>query len=172
MHTVNMLPGTSKGTAMDLTTILILGGIVLAVVVAAVWVLRRAWGDFPSRAGDLPPAGMAALGMSRPPVAPPLDMQEAPEAASMPAPAEPAAVPSGLVPIENPMVRRAAEAALQRDDRAARYIVRDGDMLYFSFDQIADPVERQAAYELMRRFNAGEDVDIRAMMKLAQQMFK
>jgi hypothetical protein len=157
---------------MDLTTALIFGGIALAMVVAAVWALRRAWGDFPSRAGQLPPAGTAAPGMSRPPVAPPLDMQEASEVASVSAPFEAGAVPSGLVPIENPMVRRAAEAALQRDQRAARYIVRDGDTLYFSFDQIADPAERQAAYELMRRFNAGEDVDIRAMMKLTQQIFK
>lgn len=157
---------------MDLTTILILGGLALAVIVAAMWALRRAWGDFPSRAGRMPPAGMAAPGMSRSPAAPPFDMQEVPEAALAPAPSESAAVPGGLVPIENPMVRRAAEAALQRDDRAARYIVRDGDKLYFSFDQIADPLERQAAYELMRRFNAGEDVDIRAMMQLAQRMFK
>jgi hypothetical protein len=27
-------------------------------------------------------------------------------------------------------------------------------------------------YDLMRRFNAGEDVDIRAMMKLMRQMFE
>jgi len=157
---------------MDLTTILILGGLVLAIAVAALWALRRAWGDFPSRAGALPPAGMAAPGMSRPPAAPPLDTQEAPDAELAPAAAEPASAAPGLVLIENPMVRHAAELALQRDDRAARYIVRDGDKLYFSFDQIADPTERQAAYEMMRRFNAGEDVDIRAMMRLAQQMFK
>jgi hypothetical protein len=74
--------------------------------------------------------------------------------------------------IEHPLVRRAAEAALQKDSRAARYIVRDGDQLYFSFDQIDDQAQRQAAYDLMRRFNAGEDVDIRAMMKLTRQMFE
>ena len=32
--------------------------------------------------------------------------------------------------------------------------------------------QRQAAYDLMRRFNAGEDVDIRALMKLSRQMFE
>ncbi|MFL5803104.1 MAG: hypothetical protein ACJ8CR_15370 [Roseiflexaceae bacterium] len=157
---------------MDLTTLLILGGLALAIVVAALWALRRAWGDFPSRAGELPPAGMAAPGMSSRPAAPPLDTGDAPATDPAPALVGPATAPTGLVPIEHPMVLRAARAAIQRDDRAARYIVRDGDKLYFAFGQIADPVERQAAYDLMRRFNAGEDVDIRAMMRLAQQMFK
>src|SRR5262245_6739088 len=113
MHTVNALVISSKGRTMDLTTILILGGLVLAIAVAALWALRRAWGDFPSRASALPPAGMAAPGMSRGPVAP-LDAQEAPHADPPPAPVEPAATPPGLVSIENPMVRRAAEQALQR----------------------------------------------------------
>jgi hypothetical protein len=80
--------------------------------------------------------------------------------------------PAGLVLIAHPLVRRAAEAALEKDSRAARYIVRDGDQVFFSFDQIDDPAERQVAYDLMRRFNAGEDVDIRAMMKLTRQMFE
>jgi hypothetical protein len=157
---------------MDLTTILILGGLALAIAVAALWALRRAWGDFPSRAGTLPPAGMAAPGISRRPAAPPLTVENSLGADPAPALVEPATAPPGLVLIENPMVRHAAESALQRDTRAARYIVRDGDRLYFAFDQISDPTERQAAYEMMRRFNAGEDVDIRAMMRLAQQMFK
>jgi hypothetical protein len=152
---------------MDLTTLLFLGGLALAVVVAALFVLRRAWGNFPERTGTLPPAGSAAPGMSS---------QSAPRSYSAPAAPEPleqpGAAPAGLVPIEHPLVRRAAEAALQKDSRAARYIVRDGDQLYFSFDQIDDPAQRQAAYDLMRRFNAGEDVDIRAMMKLSRQMFE
>ena len=153
---------------MDATTLLILGSITLAIVVAALFALRRAWGNFPDRTG-LPPAGSSAPGMSGQPVA----RADSPEAT--PAPLEPAPTagepPAGLVLIEHPMVRRAAEAALEKDSRTARYIVRDGDQLYFSFDQISDPAERQVAYDLMRRFNAGEDVDIRAMMKLARQMF-
>jgi hypothetical protein len=156
---------------MDLTTLLILGGIGLAVVVAALFALRRAWGNFPDRAGTPPPAGPSAPGVSSRPAPRPYSLEAAlaPPDQEPPQAGEP---PAGLVPIENPMVRRAAEAALERGDSSARYIVRDGDQLYFSFDQISDPAQRQAAYDLMRRFNAGEDVDIRALMRLVQEMFR
>lgn len=163
---------------MELTTILIVAGVAIIAVVAALWMLRRAWGDFPSRAGMLPPAGI-----SRQPSMPTYDPVDASFTSAAPSALEAQSVspisteatpaPPGLVPIENPMVLRAAEAAVKKgDQRAARYIVRDGGKLYFSFDQIADPTERQAAYDMMRRLNAGEDVDIRAMMKLVQQMFR
>jgi hypothetical protein len=155
----------------DITTLLILGGIVLAIVVAALWALNRSWGNFPDRAGTLPPAGSSAPGMSRRPAAGHSALEAAltPLEQRAPAGEEP---PSGRVPIENPMVRRAAESALERGGSAARYIVREGQQLYFVFDQISDPAQRQAAYDLMRRFNAGEDVDIRAMLKLSRQMFE
>ena len=156
---------------MDLTTILIIAGFAIVAVGAVLWMLRRAWGDFPNRAGMPPPADM--------PTYDPVDGSFTSATPSSPAtpPVLPSAieaqpVPPGLVPIENPMVLRAAEAAIKKGDpRAARYIVRDGGKLYFSFDQIADPTERQVAYDMMRRLNAGEDVDIRAMLRLVQQMF-
>jgi hypothetical protein len=155
---------------MDTTTLLILGVLALAIVVAGLWALNRSWGNFPNRAGTLPPPGSSAPGMSSRSREPEYRAEAAvPAVPAVPAASTPA--PAGLVPIENPMVRRAAESALQRGG-AARYIVRDGDRLYFAFDQIADPAQRQAAYDLMRRFNAGEDVDIRAMMQLVRQMFE
>ena len=160
---------------MDLTTILIIAGFAIVAVGAVLWMLRRAWGDFPNRAGMQPPTGMAAPGISRQPSMPaydPVDGSFANIASATPSVSEATPVPPGLVPIENPMVLRAAEAAMQKgDQRATRYIVRDGGKLYFSFDQIADPTERQVAYDMMRRLNAGEDVDIRAMLRLVQQMF-
>jgi hypothetical protein len=152
---------------MDQATLLILAGLVLAVVVAALFALRRAWGGFPDRAGRLPPTGSSAPGMSNQPAPRSYSLETA--QTPLDQAGEP---PAGLAPIAHPMVRRAAEAALEKNSRAARYIVRDGDQLYFSFDQIDDPAERQAAYDLMRRFNAGEDVDIRAMMQLTRRMFE
>ncbi len=132
-------------------------------------------GDFPNRAGMQPLTAMAAPGISRQPSMPaydPLDGSFAQVASATPAISKTTTAPPGLVPIENPMVLRAAEAAMQKgDQRATRYIVRDGGKLYFSFDQIADPTERQVAYDMMRRLNVGEDVDIRAVLKLVQQMF-
>jgi hypothetical protein len=160
----------SKDCLMDPTTLVILGCLVLAIVAAALWALNRSWGDFPDRAGTLPSAGSSAPGVSPAP-ARPYSLDAALAAPEQGAPADGATPPSGLVPIENPMVLRAAEAALDRGGQAARYIVRDGERLYFAFDQISDPTQRQAAYDLMRRFNAGEDVDLRAMMQLVRQMF-
>ena len=152
---------------MDTTTIVILAGLVLAIVVAALFALRRAWGNFPDRAGTPPPIGSSAPGDSGQRAS----RSNSPGTAQTPflATGEP---PAGLVPIAHPLVRRAAEAALEKDSRAARYIVRDGDQLYFSFGQIDDPAQRQAAYDLMRRFNAGEDVDIRALLQLSRRMFE
>jgi hypothetical protein len=159
---------------MDLTTMLIVGGLILAIVVAALFVLNRSWGNFPDRIGGLPPVSSSAPGIS-PQVPTPwnqldaerelLEQQQTEQIST----AEPA---TGLVLIEHPMVRRAAESALKKGSSAARYIVRDGERFYFSFEQISDPVQRQAAYDLMRRYQAGEDVDIRAMLRLVQELFK
>jgi hypothetical protein len=49
---------------MDITTWLILGGVALIVVIAALVALNRSWGSFPDRAGMFPPAGASAPGMS------------------------------------------------------------------------------------------------------------
>jgi hypothetical protein len=152
---------------MNQVALIILGGIALLIVVVVLWALNRSWGHFPERTDVLPPVGSSAPGMSSQPAS------RSYSPAIGQAPGDQAGEPPvGLVPIEHPMVRRAAKAALEKDSRAARYIVRDGDQLYFSFDQIGDPTERQAAYDLMRRFNAGEDVDIQAMMQLTRRMFE
>jgi hypothetical protein len=160
---------------MDMTTWLILGGLTLIVVIAALIALNRSWGNFPDRAGTLPPAGASAPGMSsvsRSPAAaweaqPPLGTPE------QPAPAiEPASQEGGLVPIEHVLMRRTAEQALERGGPITRYIVRQGQQVYFDFSQIDDPDQRREAYDLMRRFNAGQDVDISAMLKMVNRLFK
>jgi hypothetical protein len=155
---------------MDTTTLLILGGIAIIVVVAVLFALNRSWGDFPGRAGALrqdlnadraqQPFSLSDQGLS--------DAKWEQERRRTAA----ADAPGGLVPIENPMVRRVAEQALQRGSPAAKYIVRQGDQLYFSFDAISDPAERQEAYELMRKFHAGQSTDLRAMMALINKISK
>ena len=160
---------------MNATTWLILGGLALIVVIAALVMLKRSWGHFPERAGMLPPAAASAPGMSRLPSAqdegwedrPPLGTPERPAAAI-----EPTAQISGLVPIEHPLVRRSAAQALERGGPITRYVVRQGDQLYFDFSQIADHEQRQEAYALMQRFNAGQDVDISAMLNMVNRLFK
>lgn len=153
---------------MDPATLLILGGFAIIVVVAVLFTLNRSWGDFPGRAGVLPsdPAAPATTSAAERPAAL-LDR-------ALALPPEPAApsVPDRPVLITHPLVRQAAENALNRGGTPAQYIVSDGDQLYFAFDRISDPTQRQAAYDMMRRFEAGEDVDLHAMLALVRQMFQ
>jgi hypothetical protein len=153
---------------MDSTTWLIVGGLALIAVIAALVALNRSWGNFPDRAGTLPPAGASAPGISSMPGA---DWGQQRQS-EMPAPIEPPGQDGVLVPIEHPLVRRAAEQALARGGSFASYITRQGDQLYFDFSQIADPDQRREAYDLMRRFNAGQDVGLPAMMGLIQRLFQ
>ena len=159
---------------MDTTTWLIIGGLALIAVIAALVALHRSWGNFPTRAGTLPSAGASAPGMSRwsssPSVEwedPPLGTPERPAAAI-----ELASEEGGLVLIEHALVRRTAAQALERGGPITRYIVRQGEQIYFDFSQIADPEQRGEAYGLMQRFNAGQDVDMSAMLKMVNRLFK
>ena len=160
---------------MDTTSWLILGGLALIIVIAALVALNRSWGNFPDRAGALPPDGASAPSMSslRNPSAMAWEAQPPPGTPERPVPMiEPANQAGGLVLIEHPLVRRSAEQALARGGPITRYIVRQGEQVYFDFSQIDDPAQRQEAYELMRRFNAGQDVDIAAMLKMVNRLFK
>jgi len=154
---------------MNATTWLILGGLALIVVIAALVMLNRSWGNFPNRAGT------SAPGMSRLPNVPARDWEDLPPLGTPERPAaaiEPASQVGGLVPIEHPLVRRSAAQALERGGPIRRYIVRQGEQLYFDFSQIADPEQRHEAHDLMQRFNAGQDVDISAMLKMINRLFK
>jgi hypothetical protein len=152
------------------TTWLLLGGLALLIVVAALAMLNRSWGSFPNRAGILPPPGASAPGMSRQ-EARAQPWGEQPDMPAQPVAMLDAAVPADLVPITHQLVRQAAERALERGGPVTRYIVRQGKDVYFDFSQIDDPAQRQEAYELMRRFNAGQDVDISAMVKMVRRLF-
>lgn len=137
---------------MDMLTWAIIGALVIIAIVAALYWLNRSWGDFPKDARYQPGRGASAPGASREPA-------DAPGSADT------------LVPIEHQLVLRSAEQALQRGGAAARYIVRHNDRLYFDFSRIDDPAKRREAAELMRRFNAGQEIDVRAMMRMVQELF-
>lgn len=161
---------------MDTTTLMIVGVLAIVVVAAALYVLNRSWGDFPSRLGPHTPLGSSAPGMSAAPTAPRDTATEQAPGLAGDEPGEPdewhdGGEPAGRVPITHDLVRRSAAEALRRGGTVTRYIVRDGDQLYFDFSQIDDPARRRQAYTLMRRFNAGEDVDLREMMRLMRELF-
>lgn len=165
---------------MDVTTLLILGGVALIVIAIATLVaLHRSWGDFPDRAGTLPPGSPSTPGISRRPAAP---LDSASRSAARPPGAwgEPLLVPTeqeakasgGMILIEHPMLRQAAEEVWQRGSEAAKYLVRDGDRLYLALDRIPDPAQRQAVSALLKRIQSGESVDIGVMMKLIRQFLR
>lgn len=77
-----------------------------------------------------------------------------------------------LVEIIHPLVRRSAEQALEKGGPMARYIVRYEGKLWLTFEPMPDPQQREIAYDLFRRFNAGEQVDIRAMIDVVRMIGK
>jgi len=160
---------------MDTMTWIIIGGLAIIAIAATLYALNRSWGSFPKDARYQPRSGASAPGMSPGASTPPgssMLWSDQPSDGQIAVPPFDAPEPaSWLVPITHPLVRRAAEQALQRGDATARYIVRQGDQLAFDFSQISDPTQRRQAYTIMRRFADGDNVDIRAMMQVIRQLF-
>src|SRR5215475_10787894 len=132
---------------MDTITWIIIGGLAIIAIAATLYALNRSWGNFPKDARYQPRSGASAPGispgMSTPP-GPSILSGDQPSAGAIAAPPfDPPDPASWLVPIVHPLVRRAAEQALQRGDATARYIVRQGDGLAFDFSQISDPAQRR-----------------------------
>ncbi len=75
-----------------------------------------------------------------------------------------------LVQVNHPLVLRSMEQALERGGPMTRYIVRYQDALWLTFEALPDAQEREQAYELFRRFNTGEDLDIRALMQVMRKI--
>ncbi len=77
-----------------------------------------------------------------------------------------------LVLITHSMIRMAAERVLLRGGEAAKFVVKDGDNIYLSFDRIGDPVQRQKAVDLITSIQAKQDVDMTELMQLLSRMLK
>lgn len=77
-----------------------------------------------------------------------------------------------LVLITHSLIRTAAERALLRGGEAAKFVVKDGDDIYLSFDRIEDPVQRQKAVDLITSIQAKQDVDMTELMQLLSRMLK
>ena len=100
----------------------------------------------------------------------------------MPAPKHPAsevAVHKEMSPLQqnpdralitHPLIRRAAEKALADGGEAAKYIVRDGDRIYFAFNRIKDPVQRENAVELIRNAQESGQVSITELIRFVRRV--
>jgi hypothetical protein len=76
-----------------------------------------------------------------------------------------------LVLITHPVILRAAERVLTKGGEAAKYVTKDGDRIYFSFDRIEDPVQRRRALDLIKGIQTGQDVNISEVLQLVRRMF-
>lgn len=126
------------------------GGIVIILI--ALVMLNRAWGDFPGQASGLPPAQPPMSSLSPPPVArslspPPGSLQSVGEL--------PAGAPAGsMVPVTHPMVRQAVIAALERGGSPyALYFIKDGETVYLVPSRIADLQQREIATRIFTSLN-------------------
>lgn len=154
---------------MDMLIIVAIGILIVLAVVIALVMLRRSWGNFPSRSRfpTAPPPAEASFdprsnvkNANDNTVLSMLNTEASDEVSS--------GVADGLVPITNPHIRRAAEQALRQNDQAARYFTRDGEQIYFNANAIADPQERQTAYRVMQRLGTDERIDLRDIQQVLQ----
>ena len=77
-----------------------------------------------------------------------------------------------LVLITHSLIRMAAERALAKGGEAAKFVVKEGDNIYLSFDRIEDPAQRQKAVDLITSIQAKQDVDMTELMQLLRRMLE
>jgi hypothetical protein len=77
---------------------------------------------------------------------------------------------AGRVPVTHPMIRQAAESALAQGGVLARSFVREGAMIYATFEGIPDPAEREAALDILLRVQSGEEVEMEEALWLIRRL--
>jgi hypothetical protein len=132
---------------MDTTAILVAGGVVVLLIAGALIAWRMRSDTVITMPAAAPPGPSHASPYS------------AAELAHM-------AAAGKLVEMRDPLVRRSAEQALAKGGPWARYFVRHAGKLWITFEPLPDQYERERAYDMFRRFNAGEEIDIRTMLEI------
>ena len=94
---------------------------------------------------------------------------------SMSRPRTPFVPTTTRVAITHPMIRRAAERALKQGGETAKYVCREGDTIYLTFDALPDPAQRQRAIEMLRKIQDADedagDIGVAELLALLRQMF-
>jgi hypothetical protein len=166
------------GGPIDLMTVAIIFGAALLAIGLTAWMLNRAWGDFPSRAG--PDATSPLMPLSPEPrdafAQPPAD-ELAPDGDEDVEPAQlPAGAPAeGLIPVSHPLVLRAIQQSLERPGSPyATYFIRHDEQVYLALYRIADPGQRELARKIFEGLQSGElgDVGPADLMRLLSQLGK
>lgn len=152
-----------------LVVIIVAGGVVIILIALAM--LNRAWGDFPGKTSGLPPMMPPMMPPSPPPSPGPASFSPPSELPAMELPA--GAMSGTLVPVMHPMVRRAVLAAMERGGTPASiYFIRDGETLYLVPSRIADPQQRQVMIRMFTSLNNDTDgnLSLGDVVRVLQEM--
>ncbi|MBX0326481.1 hypothetical protein K2Z83_02080 [Oscillochloris sp. ZM17-4] len=159
---------------MDWTLVAGIVAIGVVVILIALVMLNRAWGNFPGRVSGLPPA----MPPEQPSLSRPSTFSAGPTAELEPPAMDlPAGAPAGsLVPVTHPMVRQAVMTAMERGGSPyALYFIRDGETLYLVPSRIADQRQREMLTRMFTSLNSDSDGSIgmgdiiRVMQDLAKK---
>lgn len=108
------------------------------------------------------------------PTSPPRPVQaQGPAPLQPPSPSlDPSAALTGYrrVRITHPLVQKAARRAASSRTDATKLVVTDGRDMYLTLDAISDEAERRRAYELLTRFQAGEEADLNEAVALLRRL--
>ncbi|MFQ3660911.1 MAG: hypothetical protein SNJ69_00810 [Chloroflexaceae bacterium] len=153
---------------MDLLTIAIIVGAGLLAIGIAAYMLNRAWGNFPSRIGqlpqDLPPPPQRRLGAN-----PPVEEEAEAEDETL----NDRDTREDMIPVTHPLVLRAVNAALDRGGGPyATFFVRENDQVFFAAYRVPDPAQRAQLTRLFKGLNADEleGVSLVELMRAMNQL--
>lgn len=155
---------------MDLATVAIIFVAGLLLLGVIVFMLNRAWGDFPTRLTPPYQDGPARRGAPEEALLASLDDdEEYEEDERLPA----GAASENLIPVTHPQVRLAIMQALERGGTPyATYFIREGERVYLVASRIADPAERARVVRLFQGLNGGDltGVNMVDMIRTIQQL--
>jgi hypothetical protein len=142
---------------MDWLPFLFIFGIGAIVITVVLFMLNRAWGDFPGRISALPPP-LEAASPRRAGWSPEEDDDLAD--AAIPDAAPPT---EGSIVIQHPLVRQAAIQAIERggvDNPYIHYLYRRGEDVYLNLDAIPNPQQRARIAQVIHTTNNGGEVGL------------
>jgi hypothetical protein len=158
---------------MELMTVAIVFVAGLLLLGVIVFMLNRAWGDFPTR---LTPPYQEAPAPRRSAAEALLatwdsgpDEEDEEGEAGLPA----GASAENLIPVTHPQVRLAVLQALERGGTPyATYFIRDGEQVYLVASRIADPAQRDRTVRAFQALNGGDPggVSLIDMVRTMQQL--
>lgn len=79
---------------------------------------------------------------------------------------------SRLLRVLQPSLQATIERAAAAHDTASQYIVESEGQLYLSFDTIPDDTERQQIYQLIQRYQLGENINLSSLPSPLRQLLQ